>query len=161
VLEALHTVYLGLGANINPEQNLKRAVEILRKSVSLEALSAVWETPAFGSHGPNFLNAAARIRTPLSSPLLKTLVLRRIEVQLGRIRTFNKNAARTIDLDVLVYDDRVVDPKIWTQVFVAVPLADLLPELEHPSNGKTLQQVAEEMRRQTEVVRVTREFWRG
>jgi 7,8-dihydro-6-hydroxymethylpterin-pyrophosphokinase len=47
----------------------------------------------------------------------------------------------------------VVDPKIWTQVFVAVPLADLLPGLEHPSSGKTLQQVAEEMRRETEVVR--------
>lgn len=157
----MHTVYLGLGSNINPEQNLKRAVDILRKSVSLEALSAVWETPPYGSRGPNFLNAAARIRTPLSSPLLKTLVLRRIEVQLGRIRTFNKNAARTIDLDVLVYDDRVVDPKVWTQVFVALPLAELLPELEHPARGKTLFQVAEELRKKTDGVRKARDFLNG
>lgn len=151
LMQGVYTAYLGLGANIDPEMNLKQAVPLLRKYVRIEAVSRVWETPPFGSHGPNFLNAAARIQTPLSAPLLKTLVLRRIEVQLGRVRTANKNAARTIDLDILVYEGRVLDPKVWTQVFLAVPLAELIPDLADPDSGQTLSEISARLQMETQV----------
>jgi 2-amino-4-hydroxy-6-hydroxymethyldihydropteridine diphosphokinase len=105
-------------------------------------VAQTWESPAVGSRGPNFLNTAATIRTQLPPELLKSLVLRRIERELGRVRTANKNAPRTIDLDILVYEERVLDPKVWTEAFVAVPLAELLPDLQHPLTGESLVQVA-------------------
>jgi 2-amino-4-hydroxy-6-hydroxymethyldihydropteridine diphosphokinase len=115
---------------------------MLAEHVEVERVAQTWESPAVGSRGPNFLNTAAAIRTQLPPKLLKSLVLRRIERELERVRTANKNAPRTIDLDILVYEQRVLDPKVWTEAFVAIPLAELLPGLKHPQTGETLAQVA-------------------
>lgn len=139
---AYRQVYIGLGSNIDPVKNLDGALEMLARHVIIDEVSQTWETPAVGSHGPNFLNSAARIRTQLPPELLKSLVLRRIERELGRVRTANKNAPRTIDLDVLVYEGQVLDPKIWVYAFLAVPLAELLPGLQNPDTGETLEQAA-------------------
>jgi 2-amino-4-hydroxy-6-hydroxymethyldihydropteridine diphosphokinase len=89
---------------------------MLGRHLTIEEVAQTWETPAVGSRGPNFLNTAAAVRTQLPPELLKSLVLRRIERQLGRVRTANKNAPRTIDLDILVYEGQVLDPKVWTML---------------------------------------------
>ena len=142
---AYHRAYIGLGSNIDPAKNLAGALEMLARHVIIDEIAHTWETPAIGSHGPNFLNTAAAVRTQLPHDLLKSLVLRRIERELGRVRTANKNAPRTIDLDILVYEGQVLDPKVWSYAFVAVPLAELLPSLRNPESGETLEQAAKRL----------------
>jgi 2-amino-4-hydroxy-6-hydroxymethyldihydropteridine diphosphokinase len=137
--------YLGLGSNIDPAINIAGALEMLGRHLTIEEVAQTWETAAVGSHGPNFLNTAAAVHTQLPPELLKSLVLRRIERELGRVRTANKNAPRTIDLDILVYEGQVLDPKVWTYAFVAVPLAELLPGLRNPETGETLEQTAKRL----------------
>jgi 2-amino-4-hydroxy-6-hydroxymethyldihydropteridine diphosphokinase len=144
-----HLVYLGLGSNITPDQNLLRGVAYLRQYVIVMRFSYVWETEPIPPVGPHYLNAAALVQTQLTAGLLKSIILRRIEVQLGRIRTSNKNAPRTIDLDILVYDGQLMDAKIWTYAFVAVPLADLLPGFVNPMTGETLRQAADRLSKET------------
>jgi 2-amino-4-hydroxy-6-hydroxymethyldihydropteridine diphosphokinase len=139
------TAYLGLGSNIDPAENIPGALEMLGQHLTIEEVAQTWETAAVGTHGPNFLNTAAAVQTQLPPELLKSLVLRRIERELGRVRTANKNAPRTIDLDILVYEGQVLDPKVWTYAFVAVPLAELLPELLNPETGETLEQAAKRL----------------
>jgi 2-amino-4-hydroxy-6-hydroxymethyldihydropteridine diphosphokinase len=138
-----HLVYIGLGSNIEPEKNLPRALDLLCEHMELEAVSMVWETPPEGLKGRNFLNAVVRAKTQLSRGILKSLVLRPIEIRLGRKRTANKYSPRTIDLDILVYDDQVVDRNIWEQAFIAKPLSELLPDLTHPVTGMSLQEAAQ------------------
>ena len=89
------------------------------------------------------------IQTQLTLSLLKSIILRRIEVQLGRIRTSNKNAPRTIDLDILIYDDQLLDKKVWTHAFVAVPLAELIPDYTNLTTGETLREAAERLSKET------------
>ncbi|MGE5224803.1 MAG: 2-amino-4-hydroxy-6-hydroxymethyldihydropteridine diphosphokinase [Omnitrophica WOR_2 bacterium] len=138
----IFNAYIGLGSNINPIQNLVKAVELLEKSILIKTISQVWETTPSGAQGPNFLNAAAQIETQLTPSLLKSLVLRRVEVELGRVRTGNKNAPRTIDLDILVFENDLLDPKVWTHAFVAVPLSELIPQFTNPETHETLDEAA-------------------
>jgi 2-amino-4-hydroxy-6-hydroxymethyldihydropteridine diphosphokinase len=144
-------VFLGLGSNIHPEQNLPRAVSLLKQVVKIEAISTAWHTPAVGAPGPDFLNAALLIRTSLSSQDLKKNVIRKIEAQLGRKRTAEKNAPRTIDIDILIFDNQVIEPEIWDRAFLAVPLSELAPDLCDPDSGESLQRAAERLSQQTRI----------
>ena len=74
---------------------------------------------------------------------LKYSVLRKIEEDLGRVRTRDKNAPRTIDLDILIMDSKIIDSGIWHNAHIACPLSALLPELSDPTTGKLLSQVAD------------------
>jgi 2-amino-4-hydroxy-6-hydroxymethyldihydropteridine diphosphokinase len=111
--------------------------------VPVIAVSSAWETPAVGDPAPDFINAAALIRTTLSIEALKSQVIRKIEAQLGRIRTADETAPRPIDIDILVDDGRVMDPEIWSQAYLAVPVAELLPDLRDPNTGEPVSQAAE------------------
>ena len=115
------------------------------------SISNVWETAPVPPIGPNYLNAAIKIETILTPSLLKSIILRRIEVQLGRNRTSNKNAPRTIDLDTLIFDGQLVDTKVWTHAFVAVPLAELIPDYTNPATGETLREAAARLAKETRV----------
>jgi len=79
------------------------------------------------------------------STLLKSLVLRRIEMEMGRKRTFNKYAPRPIDLDILIADGQIIEHGLWSRAHLAVPLAELMPDLLDPISGKKLSQIAEEL----------------
>lgn len=138
---------MGLGSNIAPQANLPAAVELLQEDCRLLALSSIWETPAVGADGPMFLNAVAFVETPFSIKDLKCNVLRPIEAQLGRVRTRNPNAPRTIDLDILLYDGRVIDTEIWKYVHLALPLSELLPDLPNPQTGQNLEEIARDLSR--------------
>ena len=138
----VHHACLLLGSNIQPEQNLPRALKLLRQHVVVEKASGIWETSPVGSQGPDFLNMAVLVETSLNRRYLKMDVLRRLEAQLGRVRTQNKYAARTIDIDIITWDALVVEPDAWKFAHVAAPVAELLPHLRSDETGETLEQAA-------------------
>ena len=137
-----HIVCLELGGNIQSEIYLPRAAAELRKRFTVLGLSQVWETPPVGCTGcDNFLNAAVLIQTDLSPVKLK-VILQEIEKELGRVRSADKFAPRTIDIDTLIYDGEVMDADIWDYAHLAVPVAELLPEIENCDTGDTVEEVA-------------------
>ncbi len=152
ISEEVHLVYLGLGSNISPQRNIPRAIQLIKEAVQVITISKIWNTPAVGTEGPNFLNAAIAVQTDLSPERLKSEVTRRIEDQLGRVRTEDKNAPRPIDIDILIYDHRLFDPQIWTLVHLAVPLAELVPSYIHPETGETLAQTAQRLLVETPII---------
>lgn len=135
---------LGLGSNISPDQNLPEALRQLARLVKVLAVSSRWETAAVGSNGPAFLNAAVLIETDLSSQTLKQQVLAHIESALGRVRTVDKNAPRTIDLDILVFAGEVFDPNLFRLDHLILPVAEIAPELCEPDTGKSMRVLAKE-----------------
>ncbi len=144
-------VLVSLGSNINPEHNLKAAVQRLASRFRLRAVSPVYETTPVGkTDQPDFMNAAALVETDLDAAELKQ-ALQAIEQELGRVRTDDKNAPRTIDLDISLFNDQVLevgsrripDPDILRHPHIARPLADLAPQLRHPETGQTLQAIAQ------------------
>ncbi len=146
----LHQVYLLLGSNIQPEENLVRGMDLLRQKVKIVRSSSVWESPPVGSVGPDFLNLAVLISTPLEAVELKEKILRPLESELGRLRSVDKNAPRTIDLDIILYDDRLIDPNLFNYAHRAVPMAELLPELLSPQ-GSTLAEIASTLAKTTSI----------
>lgn len=126
----MHHVYLNLGSNLEPEQNIPRAIGLLREVGTVECISSVWETESVGYAGPNFLNVCVLLLTPLDAKQVKYEVGRPIEAQMGRIRGEDRNAPRPIDIDIVLFDETPHNTQIWDQAFVVVPLAELLPELE-------------------------------
>ncbi|MEA3336169.1 MAG: 2-amino-4-hydroxy-6-hydroxymethyldihydropteridine diphosphokinase [Chloroflexota bacterium] len=147
----MNVAYLSLGSNIDKEDNLVDAVDLLAKHGRLLAVSPVYETEAVGNpDDPTFFNAAVMLLTPLSAAQLKETVLRKIEAQLGRRRHDDPNAPRTIDLDISLFNNEVLtlgkrqipDPEILLYPHVVVPLADVAPDYVHPQTGERLQDIA-------------------
>lgn len=136
-----------LGSNIEPEKNLQRAISELAEYFIINQFSQVYETKSEGSPGENFLNAVVILQTPLNLKDLKFKILRKIEERLGRIRTENKNAPRTIDLDILIFDDELIDPNIWSRVYIAKPLSEIRPGLQKKGSASTLLEIADDLTR--------------
>lgn len=127
----MHQAYLSLGSNIQPDVNMPEAFRLLGEHGGIHKVSSAWESEAVGSPGPNFLNACVLFRTSLSYEELKEQVLHPIETKLGRIRTADKYAPRTIDIDIVIFDDKLCNEKFWKQAFVMVPLAEIYPEYQN------------------------------
>ncbi len=130
-----HLAFLSIGSNIEPHLNIPWAIALLREHSPGLSLSGLYETEAFGSVGPNFINLAVRLPTRLAAAALKQDVLAPIETALGRVRQADKNAPRTIDLDITLFDGQVVDAELWVRFYVAAPLAVLLPGFNNPEWG--------------------------
>jgi len=138
--------YVGLGANLGPrEQTLRRAIELLsaEDGVNVVAVSRLRETEPVGVlDQPRFLNGAAALETTLAPRELLDVLLR-IEQELGRTRDGMRWGPRTVDLDLLVYADELVDepglrvphPRLRERRFALEPLAELDPELVIPELG--------------------------
>ena len=144
----LHRAYLSLGSNIQPETNLVRAVELLRKYGRLKRISSAWESESVGAPGPNYLNTCVLLVTPLSQLMLKEQALLPIETELGRQRTADKFAPRTIDIDIVLFDGKSCDDRYWEQAFVVVPLAEILPEYQNPLTRERITETATRLRQQ-------------
>jgi len=150
----VNRVLVALGSNIDSERNLREAVRRLASFCRLVAVSPVYETlPVGNTEQPNFLNAAALVETDWTAAELKVRVLQVIEDELGRVRTEDKNALRTIDLDIALFGEQILDlgprhipdPDILRYSHIAVPLADLAPTARHPKDGRTLQEIAQSL----------------
>ena len=140
-------IFIGAGSNIEPEKHILLALDRLVGTTSVTGVSMFyWSDPLGRPKQPRFLNGVFRIETALAAMPLKFDLLRGIETDLGRERTPDRYAARTIDLDILLYDREVIDepdlkipdPDITERPFVAVPLLDLDPALVMPGTGKRL-----------------------
>jgi 2-amino-4-hydroxy-6-hydroxymethyldihydropteridine diphosphokinase len=148
----MSTAYLSLGSNLDKERNLPEAVRLLAAHGRLLAVSAIYETAPVGNpDDPTFFNAAVALETALSPVELKQQVLAGIEQRLGRQRSADPNAPRTIDIDISLYDDAILhlgkrhipDPEILRFAHVVVPLADLAPAYRHPETGESLAAIAD------------------
>ena len=148
-----HQVCILLGSNILPEVNIPEAIVQLSQRLILTRISSAWETEAVGSPGPNFLNAAILAYTQRHPSRLKAELLRPVETELGRVRTSDKNAPRTIDLDVVVFDGHTIDRNLWRYAHAAVPVAELLPEIEHPGQNILLREAARKLAETTFISR--------
>jgi len=138
--------YVGLGANLGlREETLRRAVKLLgdTEHVDVIAVSELRETDPVGVvDQPRFLNGATAIDTTLSPRALLNALLG-IERELGRIRGDERWGPRTVDLDLLLYGDEIVDepglsvphPRLYERRFALEPLAELDPDLEIPGCG--------------------------
>jgi dihydroneopterin aldolase/2-amino-4-hydroxy-6-hydroxymethyldihydropteridine diphosphokinase len=151
---SLNRVLISLGSNINPEYHLQEAVARLAKRCRLVAVSPAYRTRPVGRlDQPAFINGAVLVETRLEAKAFKEEVLRAIEDELGRVRTGDKSAPRTIDLDISFYGDAVFmmdgrhipDPNVLKHGHVARPLADVAPKWRHPETGDTLQQIADDL----------------
>jgi len=149
----LHSVYLSLGSDIRPEIHLRQGVKMLRDYGQVEAVSGVWQSHAVGSDGPDFLNACALFLSSMQPDDLKEQVLRPIESNLGRVRSADKNAPRTIDLDIVLYDGTMLNTEFWAYAFVIVPLAELFPDFIHPVSREKLSRAAEQIQSRTWILR--------
>jgi 2-amino-4-hydroxy-6-hydroxymethyldihydropteridine diphosphokinase len=145
-----------LGSNIDKEANLPKAVRMLRQCCRVTAVSTVYETVPVGLlNQPNFFNAAVLIQTEWSATQIKERLLSRIEARLYRVRLADKNAPRTIDADLVLFNDEVLDydcydgacrhipdPDLLKFAHVAVPVADILPDMLHPETAVPMSAIA-------------------
>ena len=144
----MHQAFLSMGSNFEPEKNLVKAIELLQTYGKLEKISNAWESESVGAEGPNFLNACVLLVTPLGQLELKEQALLPIETKLGRQRSADKFAPRTIDIDIVLFNDKPMNDKYWEQAFVVVPLAEIYPEYPNPLTQESIIQTATRLRQQ-------------
>jgi 2-amino-4-hydroxy-6-hydroxymethyldihydropteridine diphosphokinase len=151
----MNTYYLILGSNIDKEINLPRAVQLLTQFCDVQAVSQVYETAPVGTlEQEAFFNAAACVRSSLEPLAFKQQIGAAIEHALLRRRSADRNAPRTIDIDIVLCNDRVLDydgrhipdPDLRRFPHVALPIAELAPEMAHPETGEALQALANRLR---------------
>jgi 2-amino-4-hydroxy-6-hydroxymethyldihydropteridine diphosphokinase len=143
-----HVTYLSLGSNLQPEVNLIDAIHLLRDYARIEKVSSAWESKSVGAVGPNYLNACVLLATSFEQAELKRDVLLPIEIELGRKRSENKFAPRTIDIDIVLFDNRSCDDKYWEQAFVVIPLAEIYPDYENPLTHESIIETAMRLRKE-------------
>ena len=135
-----------IGSNLHPQENIKNCLLLLMDRVIVADSSQIWKTRSFGSEGPDFLNLAVKVNTDLNEKHLKAIILRKIENKLGRVRLPDKNAPRTIDMDIVIFNNRVLDNELWEKIYIALPVSELVPNLLEPISKKKLMEIAIELK---------------
>ncbi|HEX2952321.1 MAG TPA: 2-amino-4-hydroxy-6-hydroxymethyldihydropteridine diphosphokinase [Armatimonadota bacterium] len=147
-------VFIAVGSNIAPEANVRSALLRLSRHVHICAISTFFQTePQERPEQPPYLNGVVEAETAMSPQELKFNVLRHIETELGRQRNDDRYAARPIDLDLILYNDLVInteqltlpDPDIPQRAFLAIPIHELAPELILPGTREPIRHVAERL----------------
>ncbi|MCW9047400.1 MAG: 2-amino-4-hydroxy-6-hydroxymethyldihydropteridine diphosphokinase [Gammaproteobacteria bacterium] len=150
-------VYISLGSNIDREALTRAGVDALRQKYGELLLSSVYESEAVGFEGDSFYNMVIALQTD-DAVLEVAQVLHTIEDEHGRDRSGPRFSSRTLDLDLLLYDDLVFDEgklqiprdEILKRAFVLWPMAELAPDLEHPQVKKTYAELWNEFDKEKE-----------
>ena len=130
-LKSMNTAIIGAGSNINPQLNIKAAKNLLSGHFNILAESHFVTTKPIGdSQQPNFINGSILISTGKTLQQLKS-ILKKIEAILGRRDSSNKFGPRTIDLDILVWNEKVVDKDFYARDFVKKSVLELYPDLKY------------------------------
>lgn len=153
-----HTAYLALGSNLGDRrENLQAALRLLARHDGIrvgKVSTFVETTPVGGPSGqPAYVNAAAELHTELQPRQLLEVLLD-VERSLGRVRDGERNQPRTLDLDLLIYDDLVLTdddltvphPRLHERWFVLAPLAEIAPDLLHPTLRRTMRDLLQDLR---------------
>jgi len=150
----MEKVYIGLGSNLGGRRSMLRQAlhQMERHGISIEGHSSLWESEPVDAPGtPWFLNMAVGAFCAMEpTALLETLLS--IEAAMGRVRS-EANAPRTLDLDLLLYGDRLLDeprlrvphPRMWERRFVLAPLAEIAPSVSDPRGGATVRERLEQL----------------
>ncbi|HEX8965684.1 MAG TPA: 2-amino-4-hydroxy-6-hydroxymethyldihydropteridine diphosphokinase [Patescibacteria group bacterium] len=156
----MHTVYLALGANTgNKKENMAKAIALLGEKVRVVKKAPLYETKPWGyTEQENFLNSAILIETELSPKELLAFI-KQVEEKVGRQKRFT-NGPREIDIDILFYDDLIINTPSLTiphallhvRDFVLQPLCDIAPDFVHPILHKTIRQLLQEVPETEKVV---------
>lgn len=153
-MNSTHQVYISLGSNKGDRlKHLQEAVDLIFQKVGkVKSIAKVFNTPAIGFEGDDFLNTCILVQTRLKAEdLLRELL--DIENRMGRIRTTSDTyESRVIDLDILFFDEDIIDtksltvphPKLHLRQFVLDPLKSMAPSFQHPVLNKTITELAEE-----------------
>jgi len=144
----MSVAYLGLGSNVNARAHIAAGITALRENFSDVRLSPAYQTAAVGFDGDDFINLTASIDTGLQPIELKNF-LNDLEDRHGRLRDVPKFSDRTLDIDILLFDDlyllspvlEIPRPEIMKFAHVLKPLADLAPDLVHPISRKTIAEI--------------------
>jgi len=139
--------FVAVGSNIDPERNVPAALGLLMSHETVTAVSTHYRTaPLDRPEQPPYVNGVWRVETQRDPRSLKHDILRAIETRLGRVRTGDAHASRSIDLDLIAYGDVVSnepglllpDPDIERRPFLAVPLVELSPDFRLPGRSERL-----------------------
>ena len=138
-------VYLSLGSNVEPVRYLNTALDALRERFGALDISPAYRSAAVGFDGADFINLAVGLNTDLSPEALNDW-LHALEDRNGRRRDVPRYADRTLDVDIVLYDDLVaqgpghldIPRKELKHAFVPKPISDIAPQLRHPINGRTM-----------------------
>ena len=138
-------VYLSLGSNLEPEKNLRAAMDELRLKFGDVIVSPTYRYPAVGFEGPDFLNLAAVIDTDLDAAALNDW-LHDLENRHGRRRDVPRFSSRTLDVDIVFYGNAVIDdlqsPRSELKyAFVLQPMADIAADVSHPVSKRTISEL--------------------
>ena len=147
----MSTAWLGLGSNVNAEANIRAGINELKDTFENVSLSPAYASTAVGFEGNDFINLVARVETGMH-PVELRLYLRDLEDRYGRKRNVPKFSDRSLDIDILLYDDLVLRspvleiPRVEIMKFAHVlkPLADLEPDLIHPAELRSMAEIWEE-----------------
>lgn len=139
-------IWVSIGSNVDREASIRGALRLLEARFGKLVLSRVYESDAVGASGPPFYNLVAGFETGESPAALKR-IFRDLENRFGRVRDADKNAPRTLDVDLLTYGDRVLHDgnielprdEITRYAFVLGPLAEVAPDDVHPLEQRTFQ----------------------
>ena len=122
----INSVIIGIGSNINAEENISKMLEILALHMDVLRVSTMLKTKPIGIEDqPDFTNGAVKIQTSLDEKELNRL-LKKIEDQLGRDRSAPKFGPRTIDLDIVVWNGEIVDKDYYTRNFLQKSVQEVI-----------------------------------
>lgn len=147
------TVYLGVGSNIDRDDNIRTGLDILDSDLGLTRVSSVYESAAAGFEGPPFLNLAAELEVELGVGDLFRF-LRQLEYRMGRPRDATRFSSRTLDIDILLYGDlagyiddvELPRAELLENAWVLAPMAELAPDAVHPVDGRNFASLWAELR---------------
>lgn len=156
-------VYVSIGSNIDRDRHVRAALEALDAHYGAVQRSTVYETAAVGFEGDEFYNLVVGFDTE-EPPAEVAAQLRAIEDANGRVREGARFSARTLDLDLLLYDDLVLDQgrlqlprgEITKYAFVLRPLAEIAGERRHPLSGKSFAELWAEFPQSDAAIRPAR-----